>query len=152
MRKKIDELKLDSYKTTIPLPIRKDELVELLGSNKIPYISPSEMQVNIKSTVFSLGFEFSLAFCFENDTLLYIVMSPEVALSDKAALARYKSIQSALEGCFGRPRNFLQHLTSRLDPYEQCANWQLENATIEHRLFDRFGIEDTVKIDFGHSL
>lgn len=151
MRRKIDVLMLYSHETIIPLPITKGELVELLSANKIAYNAPSGTQLLLKSAVFSLGFEFSLAFCFENDTLLYIVMSPDAALSDKAALARYKSIQSALEDCFGRPRNFLQHIASRLDPYDQHANWRLENATVEHRLFDRFGMEDTVKIDFIHS-
>lgn len=148
MRRKIDALMLDSHNTNIPLPISKGDLIKLLNARKIAYSAPSETRLLVRSTVFSLGFEFMLAFGFNNDTLLNIVMSPMAALSGKAALERYRSIQAALEAHFGRPRNWLRRLASRLDPYDQCANWRLKNTTIEHRLLDRFGIEDTVTISF----
>lgn len=148
MRRKIDALMLDTHETAVPLPITKGELVELLSASKIAYSTPSETRLLVRSAVFSLGLEFMLAFGFGNDTLLNIVMSPTAALSGKAALERYRSIQAALEVYFGRPRNWLRRLASRLDPYDQCANWRLKNATIEHRLLDRFGIEDTVTISF----
>lgn len=148
MRRKIDVLMLDSHKANIQLPISKGDLIKLLNARKIAYSAPSETQLLVRSTVLSLDFEFMLAFGFNNDTLLNIVMSPMAALSGKAALERYRSIQAALEVHFGRPCNLLQRLASRLAPYDQCVNWRLENATIEHRLLDRFGIEDTVTISF----
>ena len=148
MRRKIDALMLDSHEANIPLPISKVDLITLLSASKIAYSTPSETRLLVRSAVFSLDFEFMLAFGFNNDTLLNIVMSPMEALSGKAALERYRSIRSAMEVHFGRPRNWLRRLASRLDPYDQCANWQFENATIEHRLLDRFGIEDTVTISF----
>lgn len=86
MRRKIDALMLDSYNTDIQLPITKDDLITLLNASKIAYSAPSETQLLVRSTVFSLDLEFMLAFGFNNDTLLNIVMSPMAALSGKASL------------------------------------------------------------------
>lgn len=86
MRRKIDALMLDSYNTDIQLPISKVDLITLLNASKIAYSAPSESGLLVRSTVFSLDLEFMLAFGFNNDTLLNVVMSPMAALSGKASL------------------------------------------------------------------
>lgn len=140
-------LKLDSFGIEISFLKSKREIINLLKEKNISIDTPTEMQVVIKSKIFSLDVIFFIAFHFNGEKLIAITMSPDTALEGKALYSRYNIIQKALENEFGRPHNRSRRIMDLLDPNNRLARWQSNGIKIEHYLLNRFGMEETINIE-----
>lgn len=139
-------LKLDSFDIEIPYSQSKDLLISFLREKKISFDTPTEMQVIIKSKMFSLDANFFIAFHFNGEKLIAITIAPDVVLEGSALYCRYNYVQGALENELGRPHNRLRFILDLLDPDSRLSRWQRNGIKVEHYLLNRFGMEEVINI------
>ena len=140
-------LKLDSFGIEISFSKTKKEIISFLKEKNISIDTPTEMQIVIKSTLFSLDSKFFIGFHFSGEKLIAITMSPDMALEGKALYSRYNEIQKALEKELGYPHNHSRLIMNLLDPDNLLARWQSNGIIIEHYILNRFGMEETISIE-----
>ena len=120
-----------------------------MEEKNIPIDTSTEMQVVIKSKMFSLDAIFIIAFHFSGEKLTSITISPDTAIEGKALYFRYVKIQKALENELGRPHNRSWLIMDLLNPNYRLARWQGNGFKIEHYLLDRFGMEEIIDINLN---
>ena len=105
------------------------------------------MQIIVKSKLLLLDIVFYISFQFDDEKLIAITMSPDTALDGKRLFLRYKKIQKAMETSLGYPSNRLQKLIYLLAPESSSYYWINNGIKIEHYLLNRFGMEETIRIN-----
>ena len=140
-------LTLDSFNVDISFSKSKQEIMVFLNEKNISMETPTEMQIIVKSKMFSLAIDFFIAFHFYDEKLKAITISPDTALKGSALYSRYRQIQKALENELGKPRNRLRAIMNLLDQDSQLAHWQGNGIKIEHYVLNRFDMEEIIKIE-----
>lgn len=141
-------LRMDSYNIEIPLSASKTDIICILKENGITISIPMDMSVVVKSTLFSLDIEFCIAFLFQEEILVSVMMSPCDFMEGKDLYSRYKQIQYALEKKLGKTTNCLWKIMNFFNPSASSMRWKTKDVFIEHYLFERFRMEEIISIQY----
>lgn len=142
-------LKLDSYDVRVDLMGEKDAIEDLFRTKKVDYRMIDNNQIAIRSRLFALDIDFYLSFVFAREKITRIIISPCVSLEGKALCSRYNKIQKALISRYGFPSNRIGAIINLLDRDNSYSRWKNKGVEIEHYLVDRFGAEETIKIQLS---
>lgn len=142
-------LKLESYDISVAFMERKDTIEDLFKSKKVVYRIFDNNQIAIKSRLFALDIDFYLSFVFVCEKITQIIISPCESLEGNALYSRYNKIQKALISRYGFPSNHIWAIINLLDRDNSYSYWRNKDMEVKHYLMDRFGMEETIKIQLS---
>lgn len=135
-----DGLIIEEPKILLPWNLQKKGLFDIVGIEIV-----NENYYTLRIVLSGLSFVNCAGLHFENDRLSEIdLFNNEKCCSESELKSVFNAHQSVLENIFGNSRR--NKLSEKIWGVNAEYKWKFGNVTIIHKLWDRFGIEETLKI------
>lgn len=147
MKNLINVITLDSYGVDISLSCSKTEMLDILIECDIPYDMSRNDCCIINSKLLSMNCCFWIALHFNFEDLTTVSITPNEVPNDlKKVRLHYWEVQKKLKNILGKVNQKKSIIMEFFDPNNLYNSWTVDGVCIEHKLNNRFGMEEIISI------